>query len=230
MFDKINISFADKIAAAKKQTTNKNDISETPSQVKGSPGDSKVPPADTADINKSGDGVNNAIDDSKKGTSPSNMEKAGPKDINYERPNDSEYPKDQDPRVKKPVPKAKKSFTERLIEKVAMSKMKSMMKTPGGEDGEDSNNPDAKDPDRAKQPKDSPRKRPNTKGFDPSVVGGVTDPGMPDQSLMDGVIDMRSSVTPEYSEKKYNNDKPYVAPKLPSFNPQSFMKFPKMGR
>jgi hypothetical protein len=212
MFQKINISLADKIAASKTSTSDPStNLNSTPTTVNGSPGDSTIAKPDLSGINSAGPDVSQKQSEAQTQTSPANRKAAIPKDVKFERLSDPEYPDEQDPRTKTPTPK-KKGFMESLIDAKVTNYMATQTNTPEAKNGIQSKTID--DPNIQKAPEDRRVDRPNSPGWSPDSIN-VNDPGMPNQNLMDDTIDRRNN-NPTYTNKPYTPIH-YKAPKITPF-------------
>ena len=212
MFQKINISIADKIEASKTSAVDPSThISSTPTSVNGSPGDSTIAKPDLNGINSAGPEIAQKQSGAQKATDPANRQGAIPKDVKYEKLSDSEYPTDQDPRSTTPTPK-KKGFMESLIDAKTTSYMQSQTNTPEAQNGIKTNT--VQDPQIQSQPEDKRVERPNTPGWSPANIG-TNDPGMPNQDTLNGTI-AKSEHNPSYSKVPYNQIN-YKAPKIVPF-------------
>ena len=212
MFQKINISIADKIEASKTSSTIGDPTSSAPTTVNGSPGDSNVAKPDVSGINSAGPDITQKQADAQTKTGPQARGVAIPADQKYENPQDSEFPKEQDPSKVAPTPK-KKGFMESLIEAKATQYMQSQTNTP-----EANNSPkgqDVPEANIAKAPDNKSTERPRPQTWTPNT-NGTKDPGLPNQELMDGIIDKGKS-NPNYNNKPTYNLIQYKAPKIAPF-------------
>lgn len=210
MFQKINISIADKIGAAQTQTTNPNmSTANVPNAIDGSPGDSAVAKPDTNNINSAGPNLTQQQSAAQTQTSPSARSAALPGDLKYENPQDAEFPAEQDPRTTPPTPKSK-GFMESLIEAKAMDYMKSQTNTPEAQNPQKGQ--DVPETNIAKAPDNKRVERPQNQSWSPGNIN-ATDPGMPDQNLMDGTIDRRNQ-NPKYNNGPTYNPINYKSPKI----------------
>lgn len=211
MFQKINISIADKIEASKNNASDPNiSTNSVPSHVDGSPGDSTVSQPNLSGINSAGTDVSQKQSEAQTGTNPQARSAAIPKDIQYENPQDAEFPTEQDPQKQTPTPK-KKGFMESLIEAKATDYMQSQMNTPEANNG--TKGKTVEDPNIAKQPDNKRVEKPKTQTWSPKGSGS-NDPGLPNQDLMDGIIDRRND--PQYTNRPYTPIQ-YKAPKITPF-------------
>jgi len=210
MFQKINISIADKIEASKNNASDPNiSTASVPSTVDGSPGDSAVSKPNLSGINSAGPDVSQKQTEAQTGTNPQARSTAIPSDIQYENPQDSEFPKEQDPQKQTPTPKSK-GFMESLIEAKATDYMQSQTQTPEADNGVKGKT--IEDPNIAKQRDNKRVDKPNTQTWSPKSIGN-RDNGLPNQDLMDGIIDRRSA--PAFNNKQYtpiNYNAPKIAP------------------
>lgn len=210
MFQKINISIADKIAASQTSSDIGDPTSSAPTTVNGSPGDSTVQKPDVSGINSAGPDITQKQADAQQKTGPQERSKAVPTDVQYENPQDTEFPTEQDPQKVTPTPK-KKGFMESLIEAKATEYMQSQMQTPDAHNGEKGK--EVPEANIQKAPEDKSTERPKPQTWKPNT-NGANDPGMPNQDLMDGIIDRGKS------NPSYNSNKPtykgiqYSAPKI----------------
>lgn len=210
MFQKINISIADKISASQTSSDINDPTSSAPTTVNGSPGDSNVAKPDVSGINSAGPDIAQKQTDAQSKTGPQERSAAIPSEQKYENPQDAEFPKEQDPGKVAPTPK-KKGFMESLIEAKATEYMQSKMQTPEADNG--AKGKDVPEPNIAKAPDNKSSERPRPQTWKPNT-NGSKDPGMPNQDLMDGTIDKRSQ------NPNYNSNKPtykgiqYNAPKI----------------
>jgi len=213
MFQKINISIADKIEASKNNASDPNiSTASIPSAVDGSPGDSAISQPNLSGINSAGPDVSQQQSKAQTSTNPQARSAAIPSDIQYENPQDSEFPEEQDPQKQKPTPK-KKGFMESLIEAKATDYMQSKMNTPEAQNG--TKGKTIEDPNISKQPDNKRVDKPNTQTWSPKSTAS-NDPGLPNQDLMDGIIDSRNN-NPTYTNKPYNPIH-YKAPKIAPFH------------
>jgi len=217
MFQKINISIADKIGAAQANTTDPGISTQSaPSTIDGSPGDSTIQQPDLSGINSAGPDVTQKQSEAQTSTNPSARKSAMPQDITYDRPGDAEFPAEQDPQKQAPNPKTK-SFKESLIDKV--SQQKSQTATPEAQNPQKGQN--TPDPTIAAAPDNKRVERTDKPTWSPSNKG-INDPGMPDQNVLDGTID-RSKSNPTYKNSNNTTYTPinYKAPKI-QFNMPKF--------
>lgn len=215
MFQKINISIADKIEASKSQSSDPNIASSTnsiPNNVDGSPGDSTVAKPDTNNINSAGPKITQQQADAQTKTNPSARSSSLPGDLKYENPQDAEFPDEQDPRTVTPTPKSK-GFMESLIEAKAMDYMKSQTNTPEASNPEKGK--EVPETNIAKAPDNKRVERPQTNTWSPGNIN-ATDPGLPNQDLMDGTIDRRTQ-NPKYNGGPTFNPITYKSPKIAPF-------------
>ena len=184
-FTGVKFSMADRINSAKTETTGKNDISQAPTRQNPSPGDTTVQRPNTSKIDSAGSDLNTKQDNASDSTRADAAEKQvdAANNLQYEKPEEAEFPKEKDPQKTKPVPK-KKGFMESLLE----SQMQDMMT--GKQDGRPdskSQNKDypkgAEDPNKP-LPADNTPSRPKPQGFDPSSIG-TRDPQAPPGDRMD---------------------------------------------
>ncbi len=208
MFQKINISLADKIEASKNTVSNP-DISTNsiPNTVNGSPGDSAISQPNLSGINSAGNDVSQKQSEAQTGTDPQARAAAIPGDIKYQNPQDTEYPTEQDPSKVTPTPKSK-GFMESLIEARATDYMQQKSQTPEAQNN--TNTQTIEDPNIAKAPDNKRVDKPQTTTWSPKSIGD-RDNGLPNQDLMNGIIDRRS--TPAFNNKTYNPIN-YNAPKI----------------
>lgn len=215
MFQKINISIADKISASQNQSTINDPTSGVPTTVNGSPGDSNVQKPDVSGINSAGPDIAQKQSHAQSQTGPEARSQAIPTDQKYENPQDTEFPTEQDPQKVTPTPK-KKGFMESLIEAKATEYMQSQMQTPSANNG--TKGKEVPEANIAKAPEDRSTQRPKPQTWKPNT-GGSNDPGMPNQDLMDGIIDRRNG------NPNYNSNKPTY--KVIQYN-QPKINFPKI--
>lgn len=211
MFQKINISLADKIEASKNTVSNP-DIStnSVPNTVNGSPGDSAISQPNLSGINSAGNDVSQKQSEAQTGTDPQARAAAIPSDIKYQNPQDTEYPTEQDPSKVTPTPKSK-GFMESLIEARATDYMQQKSQTPEAQNN--TNTQTIEDPNIAKAPDNKRVDKPQATTWSPKSIGD-RDNGLPNQDLMDGIIDRRS--TPAFNNKQYTPIN-YNAPKISPF-------------
>lgn len=217
MFQKINISISDKIAASQNNTSDPNiNTNSIPSAVDGSPGDSAIQKPDLNGINSAGPEVAQKQTNAQQETGPQKRSQSIPSDIQYENPQDTEFPTDQDPRTTTPTPK-KKGFMESLIEAKATEYMQSKMQTPEADNGTKGKTVD--DPNIQKAPDNKRVDRPNPQTWKPQS-SKPNDPGMPNQDLLDSSISKGES-KPAYNPVKYNSID-FKSPKITPFKPPRF--------
>lgn len=218
MFQKVNISVTDLITASKNNVSDPSpNTMGIPSAVDGSPGDSNITTPNLNGINSAGPEVaqkqTHAIDN----TGPEARRSALPGDVQYERPSDSEFPTEQDPRVTQPTPQ-KKGFQESLMDKQSTSKATESINTPNPQNTP--NTPNIEDPQIAKTPNNRRVERPNISGWSPSNITN-NDPGSPDPAVGNTMLE-KGKRTPKYTGSRYNPIN-YKAPKITPF------KGPKLG-
>jgi len=208
MFQKINISIADKIGAAQTNATDPNmSTASVPSNIDGSPGDSAIQQPDLSGINSAGPDVTQQQSNAQTQTGPNARKSAVPQDVTYDRPGDAEFPAEQDPQKQTPTPKTK-SFKESLIDK--KSQQESQKPTPEAQNPQKGQH--TPDPTIAKAQDNKRVERTESTGWSPSKMG-INDPGMPDQNLMDGILD-RGSKNPSYSNGQTYKPMTYNTPKI----------------
>lgn len=217
MYQKINISLSDKIESAKNQPIDTNATQSIPSAVDGSPGDSTITKPDLNGINSAESNVAQKTLEAQNGTNQQQRQSALPGDIQYERPLDSEFPTEQDPRVTTPTPK-KKGFMESLIDAKTTSYMQSQIDTHQAQTP--NNTQPQQDPDIPTAPKDRRVGRPNAPQWSPSNIS-ADDRGTPDQSGL-GAMGKEGQNLPKYTGKQYNPIN-YKAPKIAT------PRMPKLG-
>jgi len=197
MFQKINISIADKILATQNAADINDPTSSVPTTVDGSPGDSTVHKPDLSDINNAGPNISQQQTDAQSQTSSKERSAAIPPDQQYENLQDSEFPKEHDPSKEAPVPK-KKGFMASLIEAKATEYMQKQMSTPEADNG--ARGHDVPEPNIQGAPDNKNTERPNPTTWKPET-NRRNDPQMPNQDLMDGIID-RGKSNPTYGSNK----------------------------
>lgn len=216
MYQKINISIADKVAASKNMVPDADPAQSVPNAVDGSPGDSAITNPDLNGINNAGPQIAQKQTEALTATDTQARRGALPGDIQYERPGDAEFPTEQDPRVVTPTPK-KRGFMESLIDAQVNSYMQSAVNTPPPQTVD--NRTSVEDPDIQKAPSNKRVERPNTPHWSPSNIS-VDDRGTPSQDALDA-SGAGGKNLPKYTGKQYTPIQ-YKAPKLQMPRPPKF--------